>query len=164
VTSALLGRIPELDEVDDHQPVEHGTITRCEVDGQLYPCSTIDKARALAELDPALIEMIEVGWTIFARAPVQLDPRPTGGMVIGWTDDEEAGRTFTVLTSKYGAPTVRQIAARDVDPHQIGMPNSKYMRDAYRQLCAHVGKQKGSADGTEIRNIATALALAQSIA
>jgi hypothetical protein len=162
--STILGNVPELDEVDDHQPKVYGSLTRCEVDGQLYPCSTVVTAKALALLDVAILEMVDVGWTIFVRVPVQLDPRPMGGIVVGYTDDEDKGRTYSVLTWKHGAPTTRQIAARDVDPHQIGLPNSKSMREAHRQLCAHVGKQTGSVDSTEIRNIATALALASTSA
>lgn len=157
----LLGHVAELEEVDDHQPVEHGTLTRCEADGQMWPCATIEKAKRLADLDVELLGMVDVGWTIWQWVPAQLDPRPTGGIVVGYTDDEEAGRTFTVVNSKHGAPAVRQLSARDVDPHAIGLPNSKSRIDMYRQLCRHVGKQKGSADGTEVRNIAMALALAQ---
>lgn len=157
----LLGRLPELDDIDDHQPVEFGTLTRCEVDGQLYPCSTIERAKALAEVDVALLAMIDVGWTVWERAPMQMDPRPKGGIVAGYTDDEEAGRVYTVLDWKHGRPITRKIAARDVDPHGIGMPNSRNRIAAYRQLCRHVGKQTGSADGTEVRDIAMALALCQ---
>lgn len=157
----LLGRVPELDDLDDHQPVEFGTLTRCEVDGQLYPCSTIERAKALAEVDVALLEMVDVGWTVWERVPMQMDPRPKGGIVAGYTDDEDAGRVYTVLDWKHGRPIIRKIAARDVDPHGIGMPNSRNRIAAYRQLCRHVGKQTGSADGTEVRDIAMALALCQ---
>lgn len=157
----LLGRVPELDDIDDHQPVEFGTLTRCEVDGQLYPCSTIERAKALAEVDVELLEMVDVGWTIWERVPMQMDPRPKGGIVAGYTDDEEAGRVYTVLDWKHGRPITRKIAARDVDAGLIGMPNSRNRIAAYRQLCRHVGKQTGSADGTEVRDIAMALALCQ---
>lgn len=158
---SLLGTIPELENVDDHQPVEHGSLTRCEVDGQLYPCATIEKAKRYASLDVAVLEMVDVGWTVFEWVPPQLDPRPIGGIVAGYTDDEEAGRTYTVIGWKYGAPAVRKIAARDVDPQLIQMPNSRSRIATYRQLCRHVGKQTGAADGTEVRNIAMALALCQ---
>jgi hypothetical protein len=161
VNTALLGHIPELDEVDDHQPVEHGTLTRCEVDGQMWPCSTIEKARTLAGVDVALLEMVDVGWTVWERVPVQMDPRPKGGIVAGYTDDEDAGRVYTVLDWKAGRPIVRKIAARDVDHQAIGLPNSRSRIAAYRQLCRHVGKQTGSADGTEAQDIAMALALCQ---
>lgn len=157
----LLGRLPELDDVDDHQPVEFGTLTRCEVDGQLYPCSTIERAKQLAEVDVEFLEMIDVGWTVWERVPMQLDPRPKGGIVAGYTDDEEAGRVYTVLDWKQGRPIIRKIAARDVDPHTVGLPNSRSRIAAYRQLCRHIGKQTGSADGTEVRDIAMALSLAQ---
>jgi hypothetical protein len=161
MNTTLLGRIPELDEVDDHQAVVHGTLTRCEVDSQIWPCSTVEKARALAGLDTELLEMVDVGWTVWERVPMQMDPRPRGGIVAGYTDDEDAGRVYTVLNWKHGAPAVRQLAARDVDHTSIAMPNAKSRRDFYRQLCRHVGKQTGSADGTEVRHIAMALALAQ---
>jgi hypothetical protein len=161
MNTTLLGRVPELDEVDDHQAVQHGSLTRCEVDAQLWPCSTIERARALAALDTELLELVDVGWTIWERVPMQMDPKPRGGIVVGYTDDEEEGRVYTVLNSKHGAPSVRQIAARDVDHHAIGMPNSRNRIAAYRQLCRHVGKQTGSADGTEVRDIAMALALCQ---
>lgn len=161
MNTTLLGRLPELDDIDDHQPVEFGTLTRCEVDGQLWPCSTIETAKALAALDTELLEMVDVGWTIWERVPMQMDPRPKGGIVAGYTDDEEAGRVYTVLDWKHGRPIIRKIAARDVDHLAIGMPNSRNRIAAYRQLCRHVGKQTGSADGTEVRDIAMALALCQ---
>lgn len=157
----LLGRLPELDDIDEHQPKECGTLTRCEVDGQLYPCSTIERAKQLAAVDVELLEMVDVGWTIWERVPMQMDPRPKGGIVAGYTDDEEAGRVYTVLDWKQGRPIIRKIAARDVDPLAVGMPNSRSRIAAYRQLCRHVGKQTGSADGTEVQNIAMALALCQ---
>lgn len=159
--SALLGIIPELDEVDDHQPVEYGALTRCGLDGQMWPCSTIERARALAAVDVVLLEMVDVGWTVWERVPVQMDPRPKGGIVAGYADDEEAGRVYTVLDWKHGRPAIRKIAARDVDTAAVGLPNSRNRIAAYRQLCRHVGKQTGSADGTEIRDIAMALALCQ---
>lgn len=161
MNTTLLGRMPELDEVDDHQPIRHGTLTRCEVDAQLWPCSTIESAKAVAELDTELLELVDVGWTIWERVPEQMDPKPRGGIVVGYTDDEDAGRVYTVLNWKSGAPAVRQIAARDVNHRAVELPNSKGRRDFYRQLCRHVGKQTGSADGTEVRYIAMALALAQ---
>lgn len=157
----LLGRLPELDDIDEHVPVVHGTLTRCAVDGQLYPCSTIERAKELDAVDVALLEMIDVGWTVWERVPMQMDPRPKGGIVAGYTDDEEAGRVYTVLDWKHGCPITRKIAARDVDPLAVGMPNSRNRIAAYRQLCRHIGKQTGSADGTEVRDIAMALALAQ---
>ena len=159
--SMLLGHVAELDDIDDHQPKEHGTLTRCELDGQLWPCAPIEKAKRLADMDISLMEMIDVGWTVWQWAPPQLDPRPVGGLVEGYTDDDEDGRVYTVVNFHHGAPVRHKIAARDVDPQMIGLPNSKSIRDTYRQLCAHIGKRKGSADGTEVRNIAGALALAQ---
>ncbi len=164
MNTTLLGRLAELDDIDDHQPTEFGTLTRCEVDGQLWPCSTIETAKALAELDTELLEMVDVGWTIWERVPMQMDPRPKGGIVAGYTDDEDAGRVYTVLDWKHGRPIIRKIAARDVDHLSIGMPNSRNRIAAYRQLCRHIGKQTGSADGTEVRDIAMALALAQAVA
>jgi hypothetical protein len=161
MNTALLGRLDELDDLEDHQAVTHGTLTRCEVDAQLWPCSTVERARALTEMDTELLAMVEVGWTVWERVPEQMDPRPRGGIVAGYTDDEEAGRVYTVLNWKDGRPAVRKIAARDVNHRAIGLPNSKSRIAAYRQLCRHVGKQTGSADGTEVRNIAMALALCQ---
>jgi hypothetical protein len=162
MNTALLGRLPELDDVDDHQAVTHGTLTRCEVDAQLWPCSTVERARALSELDTELLELVDVGWTLFERVPEQLDPRPRGGIVAGYTDDEDEGRVYTVLGWKHGAPAVRRIAARDVNHEAIELPNSRSQIAAYRQLCRHVGKQTGSGDSTEVRYIAMALGLAQS--
>lgn len=159
--SALLGSIPELDEVDDHQPKEYGTLTRCEVDGQLWPCALIEKAKRLAGIDIALLEMVDVGWSIWTWTPAQLDPRPIGGIVAGYTDEEEAGRVYTVVDWKAGRPITRKIAARDVDTGTVGLPNSRNRIATYRQLCRHVGKQTGSADGTEVLDIAMALALCQ---
>lgn len=163
---SLLGAMPELDDLDAHQPVEHGTLTRCEVDGQMWPCSTVETGKALAQLvnHVAEVEMIDVGWSIAARTPEQLDPRPINGMVVGYDDDEEAGRTYRVLRWKHGAPSLRTIRARDLDPRALSMPNSSYIKDAYRRLALHVGKQSGSADGTEVRDLAYALQLAQAVA
>lgn len=158
---SLLGVITELDDIDDHQPVEYGTLTRCEVDGQLYPCAKIERARALAAVDVELLEQVDVGWSIWERVPAQLDPKPKGGIVAGYTDDEEAGRVYTVLDWKHGRPITRKIAARDIDTGLIGLPNSRNRIAAYRQLCRHVGKQTGTADGTEVLDIAMALALCQ---
>lgn len=161
MNTTLLGRLAELDDIDDHQPAEYGTLTRCESDGQMWPCSTIEKARALAALDTELLELVDVGWTIWERVPMQMDPRPKGGIVAGYTDDEESGRVYTVLDWKHGRPIIRKIAARDVDHLVIGMPNSRNRIAAARQLCRHNGKQTGTADGTEALYTAMALALYQ---
>lgn len=161
MNTTLLGRLADLDEIDDHHPKQHGTLTRCELDAQLWPCSTIEKAKALAELDTELLDLVDVGWTVWERVPVQVDPKPKGGIVAGYTDDEEEGRVYTVLDWKHGAPLVRKIAARDVDHRAIGMPNSRSRLAAARQLQRHNGKQTGTADGTEVRNAAMALALYQ---
>lgn len=158
---SLLGVIRELDDLDDHQPKTFGRLTRCELDMEMFPCSALRRAKELAAVDLELLEMVDVGWSVWARCPEQLDPRPQGGIVAGYTDDEEAGRVYTVLDWKHGRPFIRKIAARDIEPRSIGMPNSRSRIAAYRQLCRHVGKQTGSADGTEVRDIAMALALCQ---
>jgi hypothetical protein len=165
MNTTLLGRFPELDEVDDHQPVEHGTLTRCELDGQLWPCSTVETARLVTTIPVDLLEMIEVGWFLAARYPEQMDPPPrrVRGIVAGYRDDPERGRIFTLVGASGGRPRIRELAARDVDPSMgdEARPNSMFIHNAYRSLAAHVGKQTGSADGTEVKYLAMALALAQ---
>lgn len=166
--STILGHVPELDEVDDHQPKQFGTLTRCELCMELYPCSTIETAKAMAAAPVALLEMVDVGWFVAERYPAQLDPPPrrVRGIVAGYRDDEERGRIYTLVNADSGRPAIRELAARDVDPNMgdDALPNSKYVRSAYRHLAAYVGKQTGSADGSDVRYLAMALALSQAVA
>lgn len=168
MNTALLGRIPELDRVDDHQPKTFGTLTRCEECMEMYPCSTIETARRISLIPVDLLELIDVGWFVAAAYPDQPEPPPRRikGIVAGYRDNEEQGRVFTLVSSSKGRPCIRELAARDVDPNMgsDALPNTKYIRTAYRSLAAHVGKQTGSADGTESRYLMMALALCQSVA
>lgn len=158
----LLGTIPD---VSDHYGETHGTLTRCALDGQLWPCSAIDEAKRLLDAPVELLEMIDVGWFLAERYPEQLDPPPrrVKGIVAGYRDDEECGRIYTLVDGVGGRPRIRELAARDVDPHMgdDALPNAKYIRSAYRFLAAHVGKHTGSGDGSEVKHLAMALALAQ---
>jgi len=165
MNTTLLGRIPELDEVDDHQPKEYGTLTRCGLDGQMWPCSTIETARRVAATPVELLELVDVGWFLAARYPEQLDepPRRVKGIVAGYRDDEDRGRVYTLVSSDRGYPCVRELAARDVDPNMgdDALPNSKFIRSTYRFLAAQVGKRAGTGDGSDVKYLAMALALAQ---
>ena len=166
MNTTLLGRVAELDEVDDHQAVQHGTLTRCEVDAQLWPCSTVETARRISAMPIELLELVDIGWFLAERYPDQMDepPRRTKGIVAGYRDDEERGRIFTLVSAVAGRPRIRELAARDVDPNmgEDALPNSKYIRSAYRSLAAHVGKHAGAGDGTDVKYLAMALSLAQS--
>lgn len=168
MNTTLLGRIPELDEVEDHQPVEHGTLTRCELDGQLWPCSTVETARLVTTIPVDLLELVDVGWFLAERYPEQMDPPPrrVKGIVAGYRDDPERGRIFTLVGATGGRPRIRELAARHVDPRMgdDALPNTAFIRNAYRHLAAHVGKQTGSADGSESRYLMMALALCQAVA
>src|SRR4051812_33907524 len=99
MNTTLLGRIPELDEVDDHQPKEYGTLTRCELDGQMWPCSTVETARRIAAMPVELLEQVDVGWFLAEHYPEQMDPPPrrVKGIVAGYRDDEERGRIYTLV-------------------------------------------------------------------
>jgi len=159
----LLGTLPD---IDDHEPVQYGTLTRCFVDGQLYPCASVEEFDRLNKLNAELLSLVDVGWFLAARYPDQLDPPPrrVRGVVAGYRDDDERGRIYTLVSVDRGRPCIRELAARDVDPNMgdDALPNSAFIRGTYRMLAAHVGKQTGTADGTEVRHLAMALALAQS--
>lgn len=161
---SLLGTLPD---VDDHQPATYGTKTRCELDMELWPCSAIEAAQRLTAVPVELLEIVDVGWFLAEWYPDQLDPPPrrVRGIVAGYRDDDERGRIYTLVSADRGRPQIRELAARDVDPHMgdDALPNSAFIRAAYRHLAAHVGKQTGSADGTEVKHLAMALALAQAI-
>lgn len=165
MNTTLLGRISELDDVDDHQPVEHGTLTRCDVDGQMWPCATVETARRIIAMPVELLEMIDVGWFLAARYPDQLDepPRRVKGIVAGYRDDEDRGRIYTLVGTDKGRPCVRELAARDVDPNMgdDALPNSLFKRNTYKALALHVGRH-GAGDSTDVKYLAMALALAQS--
>lgn len=158
---SLLGTIPD---IDDHEPVRHGTLTRCAVDGQLWPCAEVEEFDRLNKLNADLLDQVDVGWFLAERYPAQLDPPPrrVKGIVAGYRDDDERGRIYT-LVRLAPRPIIRELAARDVDPGMgdDALPNSMFIRSAYRGLAQHVGKQTGSADGTEVKYLAMALALAQ---
>ncbi len=165
MNTALLGRLSDLDDLEDHQPKTFGALTRCEACMELYPCSMAERAKAAASAPGELLEQVEVGWFLAARYPDQLDPPPNRirGIVAGYRDDDERGRIFTLIRWKHGLPCVRELAARDVDPHMgdDALPNAVFIRNTYRGLAAHVGKRTGTADGTEVKYLAMSLALAQ---
>lgn len=161
--TSLVGTIPD---AADHEPVVYGTITRCAVDGQMWPCADVELFERLSQIDLALIELVDVGWHLSARYPPQLDPPPhlVHGAVIGYHDDDDAGRTFSLLSFRGPRPIIRDLSAREVDWQVAQLPNSAFLRDAYRRLAAVVGKAKGTADPSEVRYLTLALMLAQSIA
>ncbi|MCA1571959.1 MAG: hypothetical protein LC798_16940 [Chloroflexi bacterium] len=159
--------IPDPPDVSDHEPGETkvGSRYRCAACDEFHPCSTIEKALAYLPTPDQLeaLAMVDVGWSVERRTADPLRPRIPRGLVVGYRDDPDLGRTFTVLRFKGGFPTYDRIDAIDIAVEFVGPPNSKSTRDAYRGLAEWVGKRSGTADENEPRALATALALAQTV-
>lgn len=149
-----------LPDADDHVPALMAGRTRCEACGEAWPCRTA----ALQPADPgvmgrAIAEMIDVGWGVWQRAPEASDYEVSGGVVVGWTDDDEGRRTFRVLGFKQGRPITRAMAAWNVNVEASSLPNSASLRQAARQVARHVGARKGMAESAEVDLLSTALTL-----
>lgn len=163
----------ELVGIDDH--VETTAIgdgrARCEACGYLWPCPTI-RLRP-RELDPAERELLEladiaVGYGVWARIPDGSELYPPGGIVVGIyeqpNDDGELVRMYRTAEMYRGRPRFHRIAAGDVEPSSIALPNAASVRSLARALAAHVGKQKGTATAEELDLLADALDLFHAIA
>lgn len=166
VAEALL-LLPSSIDDSAHYPgtIKVGSRTRCAECEQFYPCSTAEAAerRRLTPDQVKTLAMVDVGWHIEERSPDPLNVQTFPGLVVGYVDDEERGRIFTVVRWKYGKPRFEKVAAGDVDPFTVGPFNAKSARDTYRQLAKFVGERTGTADEIEPRSLATALTLSQSV-
>lgn len=109
------------------------------------------------------LSMVDVGWHIARRSANDVNVRVVNLIVTGYSDDDEKGRTFTVLRWSDRKPWIQRIPATEVEPLDILPPNTGSSRDAYRQLAAYVAKRTGTADESEPRALATALVLAQTV-
>lgn len=158
--------LPDPPDVSDHFPgdVKVGSRYRCAECGEFIPCSALLAAEAWPTPDQVrALEMVDVGWSIEQRTADPLRPRVVKGIVIGFEDDDERGRIFTIIRFRQGTPWFDPIPAIEVEPNFIGPPNVAFSRSTYRDLAAWVGKRTGTADEREVRALTNALVLAQTV-
>lgn len=159
-------------DVSDHVPVfalYHGGVhrLRCEVCGYLWPCPDVSgRTRALEPEERELIEVLDIGigFSIYDRGASEAGREVIpGGVVIGWTDDEGEGRTYTVLDFHRGRARFDRLRADDIDPATVGMPNTATIRNYVRQLAREAGAGKGALTPADVELIEHAFTLTRAL-
>lgn len=163
----------ELVGIDDH--VETTAIgdgrPRCAACGYRWPCPDVRlRPRDLDPVERELLDLadIDIGYGVRARIPDGSELAPPGGIVVGVhdepNDDGELVRVYRAAEMFRGRPRFHRIAAPDIDPALITLPNASAVRRLARDLAAHVGSRTGTATAEELDLLADALDLFRAIA
>lgn len=140
---------------------------RCEGCGEPYPCEAARSGpRPLlpGEWDVLRSLDIDVGFSIYRRAPLDSDDRnPVGGVVVGSFTDDDGSTVFRVIGFPGGRHHYTRLRLAELEPSTIGLPNAAVIRSYARKLAEWVGRQKGAASGEELDLLSDAVTLFRAI-
>lgn len=156
-------------DISDHVPRlvlfhDGSQRARCEACGWLWPCSTVSSTPAeLTSDEKEIIEVLEIGVGFFIWRRMPDGSAGDGGVVIGWQDDDERGRIYTTLDFLRGRARFARIAASEISPIDIGMPNSASIRGYVRHLAGEVAKGKGAISPADVELLEHAFTLSRAL-
>lgn len=140
---------------------------RCRGCGYRWPCPVVRQLpEPLLEGGDVVLDLVDLGWSIYRRLPPGADYVPPGGLVVEvrYPDDPNEPASYRVLSFRAGRPEFDDFAPGDFDPLLSSPPNSASIRSAVRKLAELVGRSRGTFTPHEYEWLRVAAALAGTVA